>query len=232
MEDTKFRVGDRVRATRESWGTIKAGDLGTVIPNLPGHHNALVEFDDNVSGHDGGGQGKDGHCWWLSDDDIELVHEAPTPEAAPITVNITINLYENACWYCKEGGLVDRIFAGQLGICPCCGRVCNDTAQLTKSVKPVKPEKKENKPLTKEELYALPDGTKVFVLFNKSNGFGWSDEPDWTTNRTCWRTKECNTLRWAKGHVNISNSGNGAWKAYLEEPERPTPEPDEVELPF
>lgn len=229
MADTKFKVGDRVVAKASChWGSVKEGYLGTVIPNSPGYNGTLVEFDNYCGGHDGARAGKHGHCFWLCDSEIELVHEAPIPEAAPITVNVTINLYENACWYCRKGGLVDRIFNGTLGICPCCGRLCNDTRKTTESVKTVKSEKKDNKPLTGEELEALPDGTKVFVVFNKCENGKYLDEPNWDSKYTCWRTKEGYSLKWSGGYVRIKDDA-AAYRAYLEEPERPNPEP---ELPF
>lgn len=237
MAEYEFKVGDRVRATKKcTWGRTKAGDLGTVIVVKPFHRYG-VEFDNENGGHECDGTGKNGYCWWVNSFEIELVHEVkfaqPEPTPEPITVNITVNLYENACWYCKEGGIVDRIFAGQLGICPCCGRLCNNIYQTTKSVKPVKSEKKDNKPLTKEELEALVDGTRVFVVFNKCEGGKWFDKPQWDDPKTCWRTKGGNELRWSNGHVSISNCGTGAWKAYLEEPKRPDfTFGDDIELPF
>ena len=32
----------------------------------------LIEFEDHIDGHDGIGQGKQGHCWWCDEDEIVI----------------------------------------------------------------------------------------------------------------------------------------------------------------
>ena len=217
---SKFKVGDRVSCIEAHWGTLQVGDLGTVIivRDYDFGIDYGIEFDNEVKGHDCEGKGKDGHCWWMNEYEIELAKDEPKPEPTPITVNITVNLYENACWYCRKGGLVDLYLAGAMGICPSCKRVYNATNYLPKSHKPSNPWKKENKPLTNEELEALADGTRVFVLFKKYEDGRWTVD-DWKSSSTCWRTKQGNILNRKHGHVMIDEN-NIAYTAYLEEPER------------
>ena len=82
----RFKTGDRVQATKSydvsgRWGiTMKPGDKGVVIDVDPADWQPyLVQFDNNMGGHDGFGvrgvRGKDGHCWFLSED-----HLAPEDE--------------------------------------------------------------------------------------------------------------------------------------------------------
>lgn len=39
-----------------------------------------VEFDEQVFGHSIDGNGKDGHCWWLREEHIEVVKGIARPE--------------------------------------------------------------------------------------------------------------------------------------------------------
>ena len=167
--------------------------------------------------------GCDLYIWF--ENELELVGNEPAPEPTPepiqVNVNVTVNIsYENSCWYCRKGGLVDRYFAGKPGICPNCGRVCNAIAQSTQSYKPVEPvkeDKKENKPLTTEELKALPNGTRVFVV-----------ETNYGNERlkqkfTCWRTVKENKLVRNYGFCWISECNHDdkptSYHVYLEKPE-------------
>lgn len=150
----------------------------------------------------------------------------PTP-AAPITVNLNINIdiYANACWHCRKGGIVDLYLNGRPGICPSCGRVCNAVTHKNKieslypKVMVGKP--KENKSLTTEELKALPDGTRVFVAWYK---YG-TKEIVWEVSG--WGKVVCsdNKVHWETSNGRktqdlISNNVK-YYQAYLEEPERP-----------
>lgn len=72
----KYNIGDRVRVTQDGvrWNNnIKAGMLGTII-NINIYTHICVEFDENIKGHDGLDlmrKGKPGHCWWLSERQIQ-----------------------------------------------------------------------------------------------------------------------------------------------------------------
>ena len=218
----KFKVGDRVRVNEvglRGWEVLeKEGvDLGTVIV-YKNKDSIGIEFDKNFGGHECG-CGKNGHCWWLTDREIELVKEEPKEEPTPtpvVNVNVTVNLYENACWYCRKGGLVDLYLAGAMGICPSCGRVCNNTLLTTPKFNNNKhkevPKAKENKPLTTAELEALPDGTRVFVV-NLDNGNEMLKH-----SMTCWRVKKGNQVKRKTGFFLIHENGDG-FNAYLEMPE-------------
>ena len=222
----EFKVGDRVRVNEiglREWDILEneGVDLGTVI--VYNNKDSIgIQFDKNFGGHDCGGKGKNGHSWWLTDREIELVKEEPKEESTPtpvVNVNVTVNLYENACWYCRKGGLVDLYLAGAMGICPSCGRVCNNiipTKPKREVVVEFKPHK-ENKPLTKEELDALPNGTKVFTVWH-DNLIAKGGKPDWTDPKTTWRTKNNSRFEWSGGFTD-SNSKYALY--YLEEPERP-----------
>lgn len=218
----EFKVGDRVKLLHARWGRTKVGDLGTIIFFDAEDNTIGIEFDNECGGHDCG-CGKDGHCWWVDKTELELVKEAPKSEPTPtpvVNVNVTVNLYENACWYCRKGGLVDLYLAGAMGICPSCGRVCNNTLLTTPKFNNNKhkevPKAKENKPLTTEELKALPDGTKVFTVWLDER----TKEPRPYDNRTCWRkvNHENRHLDRKSGQVSIRNNGK-LYHAYLEMPE-------------
>lgn len=65
-----MNVGDRVVAVNitESMvgNTPLNGESGTIIQTFD-DDMILVEFDNDVDGHDGGGMGEYGHCWYLRD---------------------------------------------------------------------------------------------------------------------------------------------------------------------
>lgn len=68
VEQGKFYVGQRVYCYAEFCSNVHCvGKYGTVVYNNGGG-SILVEFDENVHGHDGGGigetKGRYGHCWW------------------------------------------------------------------------------------------------------------------------------------------------------------------------
>lgn len=69
-------VGVRVEAIRKVGNKRETkGFLGTVI--ALGRDNVLVEFDENITGHNGNSSdatGQDGHCWWCESSDIKIAH--------------------------------------------------------------------------------------------------------------------------------------------------------------
>lgn len=215
MAEMKFKIGDTVKTVKlvHPW---KKGDLGKVFTIRDFNPNGERTFDEPHYGLDG-----DTHYVWL-ESELELVEKAaeepPTPEPIQVNVDITVTInYDNACWYCRKGGLVDLYFGGKLGICPRCGRVCNTHKEETNNcssqteVTPVK-----NEPLTTEEIEALPDGTRVFTLWYKNLD---NKMPDWSHRFTRWRTKNGNRLEWAGGFVSVGNAGK-RWDAYLVEPNK------------
>ncbi|MGN0005311.1 MAG: hypothetical protein ACI37Z_05015 [Candidatus Gastranaerophilaceae bacterium] len=59
-----FKLGDRVIAIKAYMNKKEIiGQQGTVI--YIGGMSLTVEFDDDIYGHDGGGIGKYGHCWYF-----------------------------------------------------------------------------------------------------------------------------------------------------------------------
>lgn len=74
----KFQVGDRVRCIKKDYeigGINIVNELGVIREAETGDSSVLVEFDNNIGGHNGGGKGKDNHCWWImnSSEYLELV---------------------------------------------------------------------------------------------------------------------------------------------------------------
>lgn len=77
---SKFKVGDRVRVTID-YSNIEKESIGTIIDE---HVYPFVEFDEPVNfGHDGDGLGKDGHCWAIASNDLELVSRVPESSQKP-----------------------------------------------------------------------------------------------------------------------------------------------------
>lgn len=76
----EFKIGDRVRSINQD-DTNTYGEIGTIIcTSFTGYG---VEFDKTIpSGHDclffrtKGKSGENGHCWFLREEDIELVSES------------------------------------------------------------------------------------------------------------------------------------------------------------
>lgn len=69
MKTKKYKIGDRVKCTKEyddkSEIVNKLGNINELCDN----GEVCVEFDKNIGGHNGD-DGKDGHCWYLGIDCI------------------------------------------------------------------------------------------------------------------------------------------------------------------
>ena len=65
----KLKIGDRVRIV--SVTPIDEADGVKIVDGMTGTVKEVdetevgVEFDDDVNGHDGFWEGKDGHCWYV-----------------------------------------------------------------------------------------------------------------------------------------------------------------------
>ena len=104
----------------------------------------------------------------------------PVKREAPIKRNT--DPYANACYYCRKGGLVDRYMNSIPYICPVCGRV---SGMVTSSVTVFNESlPKPNKPLSNDELKALPDATRVFTVAT------YNGVEQFKNTFTCWRTKK------------------------------------------
>lgn len=62
----EFKVGDRVKCI-DSYSPVY-NKVGTVI--CIGAYEIGTEFDEFIGGHTCDGIGKDGHCWWIYEDDF------------------------------------------------------------------------------------------------------------------------------------------------------------------
>lgn len=236
---SKFKVGDRVRPNdlaRGEWSILEEHgvDIGTIIHLKP--RSAAIRFDKKFGGHNCNGKCEDGYGWFLNYEEIDLVEEEPVKPAKPYKSWVILDEmlikdnYDNACWYCRKGGLVDLYLDGAMGICPNCKRVCNDIRRSCPVDIERKPSKRKNEPLTIEELKALPVGTKVYIVWRWDMRSDTKREPKWdesgwgvkaTEERCNWKSPESDT-NWQS-----IDSYDRCFDAWLTEPERPEPE-----LPF
>lgn len=97
----KFQVGDRVRCIKKDYeigGINIVNELGVIREAETGASSVLVEFDNNIGGHSGGGKGKDNHCWWVmnSSEYLELVDNK---DAKEINVGDRVKVIDTGCAY-------------------------------------------------------------------------------------------------------------------------------------
>lgn len=79
----RFEIGDRVIAIGRVDGKDLTGKIGTVIytNSESSMHELCVEFDDSfLGGHNGNGDGKDGHCRFGLFEEFELYDEPEYPD--------------------------------------------------------------------------------------------------------------------------------------------------------
>lgn len=124
----KFKVGDKVIGNAKAdkrYGLTKTGWIGVVT---------AIKSPKVFSATGNGGKFGTLECEYFDLYEEAKPEPQPEPEVTPevtpeptVNLNVTVNLYENACWYCRKGGVVDIYLAGAMGICPSCGRVCNNT---------------------------------------------------------------------------------------------------------
>lgn len=72
----KYKVGDRVMTNENSvYYERMFNKTATIIHIDSDYERYLLEFDEAVDGHDGLGEfnGKDRHCWWVYENDFELI---------------------------------------------------------------------------------------------------------------------------------------------------------------
>lgn len=69
----ELKIGDRICVERTDNNGYIIGNgkfniiLGRVITRTRDQYgHILIEFDENIEGHDGGGLGRDGHCWCIN----------------------------------------------------------------------------------------------------------------------------------------------------------------------
>lgn len=72
MENIQYKIGDRVKCIKNYGGRSEAvNEIGTVIK--VSDFTIGVEFDVVINGHSCNNTGKEGYCWNLNKDYIELV---------------------------------------------------------------------------------------------------------------------------------------------------------------
>lgn len=73
----KYKVGDRVLCHRNSaYNTRIFNKTATIIYIDSDDQRYLLEFDEDINGHDGLSEtvkGKDNHCWWVGEECFELI---------------------------------------------------------------------------------------------------------------------------------------------------------------
>lgn len=86
-----MQIGDRVRCKNGVGKSAAADKFGTIIGFVcdQKYNDPLVEFDENINGHDGLGKcsvsGKHEHCWFVPRSCIELIVDDVIPERLPIS---------------------------------------------------------------------------------------------------------------------------------------------------
>ena len=69
----KFNNGDRVIVINKD--NIYFGLVGTIIGyDYSITTTTVVEFDNNIESHNGGGKGKEGHCAFITEHNLELIN--------------------------------------------------------------------------------------------------------------------------------------------------------------
>lgn len=66
-----MNVGDRVIVIDSPIDAFINGETGRVLGVFD--DMALIEFDNDIGGHDGGGGGKYGHCWYCYSEYVQLL---------------------------------------------------------------------------------------------------------------------------------------------------------------
>lgn len=106
----EFQVGDRVRFIKKDYEISSiniVNELGVIREAETGASSVLVEFDNNIGGHSGGGKGKDNHCWWVmnSSEYLELVGNK---DAKEINVGDRVKVIDTGCAYSSYTGWVTK----------------------------------------------------------------------------------------------------------------------------
>lgn len=72
VKDTivEFKVGDRIRFKTDIKFYAKRNTTGKLIDIGPADYG--IEFDEEMGGHNAGGRGKDGHCWYFNRTEYQM----------------------------------------------------------------------------------------------------------------------------------------------------------------
>ena len=102
VKPSKFNVGDRVKCVTTREGeSLKGGKVGTVIAHSIVKKVPLVEFDENVGGHNGRYRaernGKDGHCWYCRDNELKAIPaNEPSDNVSPLKAGVRVKFSGNS----------------------------------------------------------------------------------------------------------------------------------------
>lgn len=110
----KFKVGQRVRVKA---GTVDANIVGCHAGRVIGYDlerysekAPAVEFDKPFEfGHDAGGLGKDGYCWFCDEDNLIPIGTT-TPSSSTIGDKVTINSHDSD--FDGETGTIEAVDGG------------------------------------------------------------------------------------------------------------------------
>ncbi len=86
-----MQIGDRVRCKNSTGNSAVTDKFGMIIGFVYDlkYDDPLVEFDENINGHDGLGKcsvsGKHGHCWFVPRSCIELIVDDVIPDRLSIS---------------------------------------------------------------------------------------------------------------------------------------------------
>lgn len=102
-----FKVGDRVEVIGVNKSDpltgneyIKDGMFGTIIVIDDSEPMIGVEFDEYIKGHNAGGNGKNGFCWFMFEQSLKKVEKKEELEQLCLTIEKAMNrLYEIADSY-------------------------------------------------------------------------------------------------------------------------------------
>lgn len=96
----EWKVGDRVRVVTEykRYIHVYKGLQGTIISTDGAACTLLVEFDEAVNGHNGGGRGKNGYCWWFRELDEQYTYGVPALQGDGVYLEKVRSNKKNNYW--------------------------------------------------------------------------------------------------------------------------------------
>lgn len=74
-----YKIGDRIILIRTFIAASFTGDTGRVLLLNAGGRVTAVEMDKYCGGHNAGGRGVDGRCWYMGEEFFKPYIDAETP---------------------------------------------------------------------------------------------------------------------------------------------------------
>lgn len=116
LNESAFNVGDRVICVAPHASIIDysiKGKVGTIIGHSIYRKVPLVEFDENVGGHNGRCRaernGKDGHCWYCRDKELEIFSQEPAAPASTRSNTVASLIEDDAIVKVAEAAMPDGV---------------------------------------------------------------------------------------------------------------------------